>query len=225
MEFKESTTAAKPAGSEWQRGNPVKDFPRLRIVRLPAATAFVLVFGSGLVGDARGAPSQGSSSRGVSSTEWRFLQNSYWYVPRANLAALLSSTANGGTFIPITDQTVFYIQRYVRGYFWGQVATELTVAGQSAGPTCFQLVGSVTPEGTVNLSFTPTGTSGTPTAGFGTMRLIGRQWTMENQMSTSQGGGTVTHWAYMVQCSAGQRCMRSLPGTDLTIAQLLDACS
>ena len=189
-------------------------------MRLIAAIVLVSVLGSGFVRDARSASSRDSSSR-----EWSFLQNSYWYVPRANLLALLSSTANGGTLIPITDQTVFYIQRYVRGYFWGQVATELTVAGQDSGPTCFQMVGSVTPEGTVNLSFTPTGTSGTPTAGFGTMRLIGRQWTMENQMSTSQNGGTVSHWAYMVQCGAGQRCMRSLPGTDLTIAQLLDACS
>ena len=192
----------------------MRDYPKPRIVRWLVTIVFLLVVGSGFVGDARSS----------SSMDWSFLHNSYWYVPAVNLPALLSSTSNGGTFIPISDQTVFYIQRYVKGYFWGTVATELTVLGQTMGPACFQMVGSVTPEGTLNLSFTPTGTSGAPTAGFGTMRLIGRQWTMENQMSTTMSGGTATHWAYMVQCSAGQPCMQSLPGTDLTIAQLLDAC-
>jgi hypothetical protein len=215
MELKQSTTDSKPAGSESQKRILMRDCPKLGIVRLLVTIVLVLVVVSGFVDEARGS----------SSMDWSFLQNSYWYVPTVNLPALLSSTANGGTFIPITDQTVFYIQRYVKGYFWGTVATELTVAGQSRGPACFQMVGSVTPEGTVNLSFTPTGSSGAPTAGFGTMRPIGRQWTMENQMSTSQSGGTATHWAYMVQCRVGQPCMRSLPGTDLTIAQLLDDCS
>jgi len=184
-------------------------------VRLLAAVTFAIVVGCGIAGDARG----------TSLASWRFLQNSYWYVPQANLQALLSSTEDGGTYIPIGDQTVFHIQNYENGYFWGRVASELTIGGNAAGRSCFQMVGSVTPEGTVNLAFTTTGTSGTTTAGFGTMRFILNQWTMENQMSTSTGGGTVSHWAYMAQCSAGQRCMRSLPGTDLTMAELLDSCN
>jgi len=170
---------------------------------------------SGCAGDAQGAPVK----------DWSFLQNSYWYVPTPNLLALLSSTQGGGTVVPITDQTVFYIKTYQSGYFWGTVATELTLAGQASGPTCFLLVASVTPQGAVNLSFAPTGSSGVPTSGIGTMRFIGGQWTMENQMSTSATGGTVSHWAYMVQCAAGQPCMESLPGTSLTINQLLAPCS
>ena len=80
------------------------------------------------------------------------------------------------------------------------------------------------PVGT-NLSFTPTGSSGVPTIGIGTMRFRDAQWEMENQMSTNGGSGTVSHWAYMVQCKAGQSCMNSLPGTSLTFSQLLSACS
>jgi hypothetical protein len=156
---------------------------------------------------------------------WNFLENSYWYVPTPNLPALLSTTAGGGTFAPISDQTVFFIQHYAAGYFWGVVATEFTLDPNRFGPNCFQLVGSVTPEGTVNLAFTPTGSSGTPTAGFGIMRRIDGRWKMENQMSTGTSEGRVTHWAYMTQCLPGEPCIQSLPGTDFSIAQLIGACS
>ncbi len=162
---------------------------------------------------------------GLRAADWNFLRSSYWYVPTANLPALLSTTAGGGIFVPISDQTVFFIQQYAAGYFWGIVATEFTLGPNSFGPNCFQLVGSVTPEGTVNLAFTPTGSSGTSTAGFGTMRRIEGEWKMENQMSTGTNEGRVTHWAYMMQCLPGEPCMESLPGTDLTIAQLIGACS
>jgi hypothetical protein len=53
------------------------------------------------------------------------------------------------------------------------------------------------------------------------MRFIRHQWTMENQMSTSASGGTITHWAYMVQCDSNQPCMQNLPGTSLTISEML----
>jgi hypothetical protein len=184
-------------------------------VRLYVAIVLVLILGVAPAGEASG----------LSPARWSFFQDSYWYVPRANLPAMLSSTSGGETFIPISDQTVFYIQQYKGGYFSGVVATEFTLRSQSFGPNCFQLVGSVTPEGTVNLAFTPTSGSGTSTSGFGTMRRERGQWEMENQMSTGTSEGRVTHWAYMTQCAAGQPCMQSLPGTDMTIEQLIGSCS
>jgi hypothetical protein len=185
-----------------------------------APIVLLLILSSGCAGDA-----QGSSQSGSSKSDWSFLANSYWIVPPPNLPALLSNTDNGGTFIPISDQTVFYIQTYQDGYFWGKTATLLTVAGQPSGPNCFQMVGSVTPEGAVLLSFTPTGSSGVQTTGVGTMRFIKGQWTMENQMSTGSSSGQVTHWAYMAQCATGQPCMQNLPGTDLSVQQMLAPCS
>jgi len=192
---------------------------RFSLARVILPILLLATLAYGCAGDAQG------SSAGSSRGDWTFLAKSFWYVPPANLEAIFSSTSNGGTFIPITDQTVFYIQTYQGGYFWGRVATMLTIADQSSGPNCFQLVGSVTPQGSVNLSFTPTGSSATPTTGLGTMRFIRHQWTMENQMSTSASGGTVTHWAYMVQCSNGEPCMENLPGTSLTISEMLAPCS
>jgi hypothetical protein len=58
---------------------------------------------------------QPAGTKGV-PPDWLFLQGSYWYVPTANLPALLSTTTGGGTFAPISDQTVFFIQQYAGGY-------------------------------------------------------------------------------------------------------------
>jgi hypothetical protein len=182
---------------------------------VPVLLVFLAALGTVCPGDAQGS---GKSA-------WSFLSNSYWIVPPANLPALLSDTSNGGTFVPIVDQTVFHIQTYQGGYFWGQVATMLTIGGEASGPNCYQLVGSITPEGSVQLSFTPTGSTGVATTGLGTMRFIRNQWTMENQMSTGVNSGLVTHWAYMAQCHANQPCQQQLPGTSLTVAQMLAPCS
>src|SRR5215467_3693807 len=83
---------------------------------------------------------------------WSFLNDSFWYVPEANIKAIL--TAPNSPPLPITDQTVFFIEKYVDGYFWGITAVQLTNIAPKL--ICFQLVGSVTPEGQVNLTFTPT---------------------------------------------------------------------
>jgi len=153
---------------------------------------------------------------------WRFLNGSFWFVPEANLKAILT-TPNAAP-LPINDQTVFHIEKYVDGYFWGVTAVQLTSVAAST-PICFQLVGSVTPEGQVNLSFTPTGTKGTRTQGFGSMRFREGSWKMENQMSTGVTG-EVTHWAYMTQCNEQEgRCMTDpLPGSSLTLMEFLHSC-
>ena len=130
----------------------------------------------------------------VVSDFWSFLNNSYWYVPTPNLLAVLSSIEGGGSVAPITDQTVFYIKTYQSGYFWGTVATELTIAGEASGPTAFLWSGRSRRRDLSIFPFTPTGSSGTPTTGIGTMWFIAEQWTMENQMSTSGGGsGVIDH--------------------------------
>ena len=156
-----------------------------------------------------------------STDRWKFLAGSYWYVPPENIEAVLSNPHI--TPIPITDQTVFYIEAYTHGYFWGVTAVQL--ASGAVQPICFQLVGSVTPEGAVNLSFTPTGSQGMRTQGVGSMQLHASNWAMENQMSTGVIG-EVTHWAYMTQCKdANSPCMQNpLPGSNLTLMEFLKSC-
>ncbi len=159
------------------------------------------------------------------SDSWEWLGNTYWYVPTENLPAV-QFNAFTQRIRQITDQTVFHIERYSSGYFWGKTAVQL-IRNPLEGvnpppPLCFEMVGSVTPEGNLSISFTSTSrTSGIATIGIGNMRMPASDWTMQLQMS-SGFGRQVTHWAYMVQCKSGADC--PLPGVQSTLQELLDQC-
>ena len=150
---------------------------------------------------------------------WSWLANTYWYVPTANLPAVLYNSATGSQTI-VSDQTVFHITDYVDGYFWGVTVTQLG----SSPAVSSTLLGSVTPQGKVLLTFTQTSSNSGPsiTNGFGTMpRKLG-QWSMENQMFTSPGDTVqIGHWAYMVQTRPGLRSWTSLPPSGESVPQFL----
>jgi hypothetical protein len=124
-------------------------------------------------------PSGHANRPAVAATvnRWSWLADTYWYVPTSNLAALLfDSTA--GTLRPVSDQTVFQITGYRDGYFWGNAVTQLG----SSSPSGSSMVGSVTPQGRVLLTFTQTSSRSGPTVteGFGMMQRKAGRWTMEN---------------------------------------------
>jgi len=165
---------------------------------------------------------------------WQWLNDTFWYVPNEYLLALASSPSLTAP-IPVTDQTVYHIE-YKAGYFWGTTAVSYMgtqASAQRAAPACLQLVGSVTPEGQVHLTFTPLPASSTaaadrstePTVGLGVMTRQQGEWTMENQMSTVAAGNVLlTHWAYMHQCKHGDACFSALPGVGVSIPEFLGQC-
>lgn len=150
---------------------------------------------------------------------WSWLNDTYWYVPNRNLPAVLFNSSTG-TLAPVSDQTVYHITGYREGYFWGKTVTQLGSSSASSSA----LVGSVTPQGKLLLSFTSTGSSSSPsvTEGYGTMQRKSGQWTMENQMFTSPSQTLqIGHWAYMVQTRPGLPSWRSLPSSGLSVPQFL----
>ena len=95
-----------------------------------------------------------------------------------------------------------------------------------ASVTCLSLVGSVTPEGDVLLTFTPVNptANASVTQGVGHMRYRFGQWMMENQMSSGPTRLQVTHWAYMAQSRPDQPSWHSLPAVGMSIDQFLQQC-
>jgi hypothetical protein len=196
---------------------------RLLIVALAAAAA-AAVCSSAIAGNDLPA-----------SEKWQWLAHTYWYVPKQYLLAIASSPTLR-TPIPVSDQTVYYISNYAGGYFWGTTAVSYSQSGGSADSgsvACLQIVGSVTPEGAVHLTFTlldsgasrSGGSTSEPTVGLGTMTRQGGQWTMENQMSTLAAGNLLlTHWAYMYACKPSAPCFAELPGVDLSAPEFLGPC-
>ncbi len=146
---------------------------------------------------------------------WSWLADTYWYVPAQNLPSVLFNSSTG-TLAPVSDQTVYQITGYRNGYFWGKTVTQLGSSPASSS----SLVGSVTPQGKVLLTFTSTGSTSSPsvTEGYGTMRRKFGQWTMENQMFTLPGQTLqIGHWAYMFQTHPGLPSWDSLPSAGVSV--------
>lgn len=153
--------------------------------------------------------------------DWRWLNGTTWYVPKSGLPAYVYAP-QFNQLLPVEDQTVYTITGYRNGYFWGRTAAKL---GSNA-IACKSLVGSVTPEGKIYLTFTdyPYDETATTTIGIGTMvRKLG-QWTMANQMSTGSSSAQVGHWAYMVLTRPGLASWSSLPGVNMSVPDFMSPC-
>ena len=150
---------------------------------------------------------------------WSWLANTYWYVPTTNLAAVLYNSSTD-IVASVSDQTVYHVTNYRDGYFWGDSVTQL----ESNSPSSSFMVGSVTPEGKVMLTFTQTSTNSSPsiTNGYGVMQRKFGQWTMENQMFTSPTEKLqIGHWAYMLQTRPGTASWYSLPSAGVSVPEFL----
>ena len=167
---------------------------------------------AGLVALQPAAALSGNSEAAPTPKRWAWLEGTVWYVPKANLPAIMTSP-DSPAVIPLRDQTVYVIDGYRDGYFWGVSRAQFVAPGEpprvppdNDDPTCNRLVGSVTPEGTLNLSFAAMGDADRErVTGVGTMRKRGGAWAMELQMTTGDTA-QVTHWAYMRACSSQGAC-------------------
>lgn len=195
---------------------------RLRSVGVTVAIALLVAAASAVLGVGERAGSTAPLPQTPSVTDWAWLKDTYWYVPAPNLPAYIY-TARTQQLRAIADQTVYHITDYRAGYFWGPSAAKFG----SGGVTCSALVGSVTPEGQVLLTFTPADPTvqTVVTQGFGTMRLRAGEWLMENQMSSGPNALIqIGHWAYMAQTRPDQASWQSLPGIGLSVPELLGQC-
>ncbi len=154
-------------------------------------------------------------------TDWRWLEGTTWYVPTSGLPAYVYTPLTN-TLISGPDQTVYTITGYRNGYFWGRTATSFN----NEPATCKSLVGSVTPEGKVYLTFTnwPYTLGDIWTIGIGNMVKKNREWTMVNQMSTGGTVAQVGHWAYMLRTRQGQSSWNSLPGVNMSVPNFMQPC-
>ena len=153
--------------------------------------------------------------------DWSWLDGTTWIVPPNGLPAYVYSPAQN-QLVPVQDQTVYTITGYRNGYFWGRTAAQLNDNDVS----CKSLVGSVTPEGQIYLTFTdyPFSDSAITTVGLGSMVYKTNQWTMANQMSTGSSSAQIGHWAYMVQTKPGMASWYSLPGVNKSVPHFMQPC-
>jgi hypothetical protein len=161
-------------------------------------------------------------------SDWSWLADTYWYVPRPDLPAL-QLDPDSNTLSWLIDQTVWHISGYKTGYFWGVTAAVTYDAGEeppARGPRSrighLTMLGTVLPNGQIQITFLSGSKGGSTTIGFGQMVKIGEAWTFEMQMTTERGDNRLLHWANMVQTREGEASWNQLPGTGLSVPQMLE---
>lgn len=152
-----------------------------------------------------------SSSRGLNA----LLTNSIWVVPLCTLKAYL--IVNNETK-EVSDQTVWKINKYDSGYFFGTSYT--TIDGVPSSKMSF--VGSITPCNDVLMSFY----SGSNTiTGIGKFVKIDGEYQfimqMNNLTNLAQQTIGVSHWSYMKSITLKSYEYRHLPGVGLSVPEFI----
>lgn len=152
--------------------------------------------------------------------EWDWFKGTYWIVPPNGIYSTYQ-IARDNSFVVTRGQTVFSITDYFNGYFTGAVVVKIT---ETQVTSCQFVLGQATPEGQVFMTMFNANTGAVNNYPIGTMVLEGGQWTMVNEMTSPAQGGTLSHWAYMIQSKPGDGFYEHLPFVNESIPDFLSSC-
>jgi hypothetical protein len=155
--------------------------------------------------------------------DWSWFKDTYWVVPEQNISAVAQSATNPSQFNLVRDQTVFHFTDYFNGYFTGVVVAKLSSA--ESVPGCQYVLGEVTPQGVVHLAMYNVSDGSIINQPMGNMVQVNGQWTMVNTMTApATGGGSVSHWAYMVLSKPGDPSWNNLPFANESVPAFVANC-
>lgn len=142
------------------------------------------------------------------------IENTTWIVPPQTL---LAKNYNLGTTTSVSDQTVWVINTFDQGYFTGDAYTSINQVPDSHT----QMVGSITPQGDVLITFYFT--KNEPVNGIGVFKKICGKHTFIMQMNTSPTNFSgISHWSYMISAQLGDFFYEHLPGEDMSVPEFIN---
>ncbi|MBU3657388.1 MAG: hypothetical protein FGM35_05090 [Rhodocyclaceae bacterium] len=159
-------------------------------------------------------------AKAAAYNKWSWLKGTYWIVPPTGIYSVYHIERDN-SFVVTRGQTVFSITDYFNGYFTGSVVVKIT---ETQVTSCQFVLGQVTPEGKVFMTMYNATTGAVNNYPIGNMVLKDDQWTMVNQMTSPAQGGTISHWAYMVQSKQGDASYEHLPFVNESIPNFLSSC-
>lgn len=158
-------------------------------------------------------------SKDIHETYKNHLENSVWIVPPSTL---LAYEYTNGMQIPVSDQTVWVIDHYDQGYFFGTSYTALDGNPSSQR----NLLGSVTPKGEVYITFFPLSDDTQDTDivdGVGIFKTHKGKFYFVMQMNSAQNSPTgLAHWSYMISVKPADYFYRHLPGLDISVPDFIN---
>lgn len=148
----------------------------------------------------------------------KYLKNTVWIVPPNTL---LAYEYDSGIKIPVSDQTVWVIEDYVQGYFFGSSYTSLDKVPSSQR----KILGTITPNGDVYIAFYPlTGdTQSTDIVnGIGTFKKYKGSYRFIMQMNSAPNSTNgLSHWSYMISVKPGDYLYQHLPGVNISVPEFI----
>lgn len=162
------------------------------------------------------------SKASTPTDKWAWLAGTTWVVPPNNVRGYMLAGGNPPNsppnLIELNDQTVYTIEGYKNGYFWGTFV--LALQRSNGGPViyeCSSMLSPISPDG--DLLIGSTMANGVQNMGVGNMVKVKGQWTMKNLKV-----GGYTHWAYMVQSKPTDASYNDLPFVHLSVPEMLAKC-
>ena len=143
----------------------------------------------------------------------KYIENTTWIVPYANVLAYKHIDDNNEM---AKDQTVWKINKYDNGYFFGDAYASIDgIKGY------YNLIGTLTPLKDVLITFTSENSS--PITGFGKFRRNKKgEYAFIMQMYTpiTNTIGT-SHWSFMISVNKNDKCYQKLPYLKISVDEFI----
>jgi hypothetical protein len=148
------------------------------------------------------------------------IQNTTWVVPTSTILAYRYSISG---FTPVTDQTVWIIDTYDSGFFFGNAYTAIVNPPNPINYTQKKMLGTITDTGTVYITFIPSGgiSFSDLVTGLGTFSKLQGNYTFIMQMNSGTTAVGLSHWSYMVNISENSSYFDNLPGVNQSLTDFL----
>ena len=128
---------------------------------------------------------------------------------------------SNGNHVPVSDQTVWVINQYDQGYFFGDSYTTLNGIPSSHR----KILGSITPSGDAYITFYPLSDDTQDTDiinGVGTFEKQKGEYFFLMQMNSAQNSPTgLSHWSYMISVEPEDYFYRHLPGVNISVPEFI----
>jgi hypothetical protein len=148
------------------------------------------------------------------------IENTTWIVPPSTLLAYQYSSS---AYTAVTDQTVWIIDNYDGGYFFGNSYTAIVNPPNPTTYTQKKLIGTVTDGGAVYITFIPAGSISTDDLvnGIGTFVKLQGSYQFVMQMNSGSTTDGLSHWSYMISITESSPYYNDLPGVNESLPQFL----
>lgn len=149
------------------------------------------------------------------------IKNTTWIVPPSTLLAYQYSSSSNAA---VTDQTVWVIDDYNNGYFFGNSYTAIIDSDSNITYSQRKIIGTVTNGGAVYITFISSGQASSTDLvnGIGTFVNLQGSYRFVMQMNGGSNTSGLSHWSYMISINQNSPYYYNLPGVNQSVPDFIN---